>query len=87
NLTGLLADRAKETTGPPGEAIISRLRHGREIEAAHGHLLEFLEDADQAVEVRAEHLRRAAVRIGRLTAHIGTEDILGEIFSRFCIGK
>ena len=86
-LTGLLADRAKEFTGHPGAAIVSRLRHSLEIEAAHGHLLAFLDDSEQALEVRAECLRRAAAHIGRLTAHIGTEDVLGEIFSRFCIGK
>jgi tRNA modification GTPase len=35
----------------------------------------------------AECVRTAAVSLGRLTGHIDAEEILGAIFSRFCIGK
>ncbi len=87
-LTAMLSSYAKDATGRPGDAVISRLRHGREIDEATGALAAFLDGTkDEALEVRAEHLRRAASHIGRLTARIGTEDVLGEIFSRFCIGK
>ena len=39
------------------------------------------------VEVRAEGLRRAGDAIGRLVGRIDIEDVLGSIFSSFCIGK
>jgi tRNA modification GTPase len=44
---------------------------------------------DQAapVEIVAETLRRALRRIDALVGRVGVEDILGEIFSSFCIGK
>jgi tRNA modification GTPase len=35
----------------------------------------------------AEDLRRAADALGRLTGAVGVEDILGAIFSEFCVGK
>ncbi|SMH28315.1 tRNA uridine-5-carboxymethylaminomethyl(34) synthesis GTPase MnmE [Mesorhizobium australicum] len=38
-------------------------------------------------ELVAEELRVAAVEIGRIVGIGDTEDLLGEIFSRFCIGK
>lgn len=40
-----------------------------------------------ALELRAEVIRHAADQIGRLTGRTDVEEWLGEIFSRFCIGK
>ncbi|CAL1690199.1 tRNA modification GTPase MnmE [Brevundimonas subvibrioides] len=40
-----------------------------------------------APELAGEDLRRAADALGRVTGAIGVEDILGEVFSTFCIGK
>lgn len=87
NLVSYLASRAREATGRPGDAVITRVRHRREIEAAHLQLDRFLTVAASPLELRAENLRLAASAIGRLTGHIGAEEVLGEIFGRFCIGK
>jgi tRNA modification GTPase len=38
-------------------------------------------------ELLAEELRLAAFELGRLLGRIDVEDVLGDIFSRFCIGK
>ena len=38
-------------------------------------------------EVIAEDLRAAAQTLSGVVGGIGTEDILGEVFSRFCVGK
>jgi tRNA modification GTPase len=38
-------------------------------------------------EMVAEELRHAGHALGRVTGRIGVEEVLGEIFSRFCIGK
>ncbi len=40
-----------------------------------------------AEEILAEELRAAAHSLGRLLGRVDVEDVLGEIFSRFCIGK
>jgi tRNA modification GTPase len=42
---------------------------------------------NEPLEVVADGLRRAGEAIGRLTGRIDVEDVLGSIFSRFCIGK
>lgn len=38
-------------------------------------------------DLAAEHLRQAALRLDGLVGHVGVEDVLGVVFSRFCIGK
>ena len=40
-----------------------------------------------APELFAEELRLAQVELGAITGEISAEDLLGEIFARFCIGK
>jgi len=40
-----------------------------------------------APEIAADDLRRAADALARVTGAIGVEDVLGEVFSTFCIGK
>lgn len=48
------------------------------LEAAHGQ---------QAFELKAEDLRLAQAALGRITGEVSADDLLGEIFGRFCIGK
>lgn len=38
-------------------------------------------------ELVAEDLRRSAAALDRVVGRIGVEDVLGEIFSRLCVGK
>lgn len=44
-------------------------------------------DADTPVEILAEQLRTGVQAFGRLVGTIDVEDVLGEVFSSFCIGK
>ena len=39
------------------------------------------------IEIIAEHLRRSGFLIGQIAGIMTTDDILGEIFSKFCVGK
>jgi tRNA modification GTPase len=41
----------------------------------------------QALELQAEELRLAQVALGRITGEVSADQLLGEIFGRFCIGK
>jgi tRNA modification GTPase len=80
---------AEESYGGTETPLITRARHRQEIERARCALNQFLGCADTAgnPELAAEHLREAADALGRLTGRLDVEDVLGQIFSEFCIGK
>ena len=40
-----------------------------------------------ALDLLAEDLRQAQRELGQITGVFSSDDLLGEIFSRFCIGK
>ncbi len=72
---------------PHGESLfMARERHLVALEAAASHLRRAHEQA-QAFELLAEELRLAQSELGRITGEVSSEDLLGAIFSRFCIGK
>ena len=69
---------------------IARTRHLQALALAREHLLQAVEMAarrDAALDLLAEELRLAHRALGEITGQFGVEDLLGEIFSNFCIGK
>lgn len=68
-------------------ALITRARHRLRITEALDALDRFLTGEQTESELRAEDLRQAAQAIGKLTGRVNPEEVLGEIFGRFCIGK
>lgn len=69
------------------EDLASRTRHREALQGAVEALAEARRDDHAPLEVRAEHLRRAADALGRLTGRIDVEDLLDRIFAEFCVGK
>jgi tRNA modification GTPase len=70
-----------------GESVfLARERHLRALEAARRHLGAALEQLPRW-ELFAEELRLAQVALGGVTGEFSADDLLGEIFSRFCVGK
>jgi len=67
------------------DALIVRERQRQGITAARDALVAI--DPGQPPELIAEELRRAADALGRVSGRTGVEDLLGAIFSSFCIGK
>jgi tRNA modification GTPase len=67
--------------------LITRERHRQAIETAALALSRILEEPSGPAELLAEELRMAMFALQRLTGLVDVEDILGEIFARFCIGK
>lgn len=67
--------------------LLARRRHLQAFRAAEKALSDVLQAPHQPVELIAEDLRAARFALERLIGTVDVEDILGDIFSRFCIGK
>ncbi|MFZ5737913.1 MAG: tRNA uridine-5-carboxymethylaminomethyl(34) synthesis GTPase MnmE [Pseudomonadota bacterium] len=72
--------------GSAEAGLITRERHRTLLADAAASLTRSLV-AGLAEEIVAEELRAAAHDLGRLLGRVDVEDVLGEIFGRFCIGK
>jgi tRNA modification GTPase len=66
--------------------FLARERHLRALRAANAHLATAAEHAHQW-ELFAEELRLAQQALAAITGEFSADDLLGEIFARFCIGK
>jgi tRNA modification GTPase len=81
---GILAAAGWSSTGE--SVFLARERHLRALETARRHL-----DAARRELARweffAEELRLAHAALGDITGEFTADDLLGQIFSRFCIGK
>jgi tRNA modification GTPase len=67
-------------------AFMARARHLDALGRAAGHLAAARESAAQ-LELFAEELRLAQAALSEITGEFTADDLLGEIFSTFCIGK
>jgi tRNA modification GTPase len=79
--------RATERAGAAEAPVITQARHRQHLQACAQALETYLAGAPADLELRAEDLRRAATALGRITGRVDVEDVLGAVFSRFCIGK
>jgi tRNA modification GTPase len=87
-----LTTHLKETAGFRGAAegeFIARRRHLDALERAIGRLRSAAEvlEGSAEVELVAEDLRQAQQALGEITGAFTSDDLLGRIFSTFCIGK
>lgn len=74
-------------TVPQEESFVTHSRHRAHLTAALTHLTRYEGLRAQGLELRCEELRRAATEVGRITGKITSDEVLGHIFSSFCIGK
>lgn len=68
------------------DVFLARTRHLDAIRRAHHHLILACQDWHQT-DIVAEELRMAQSALGEITGEFSSDDLLGVIFSRFCIGK
>ena len=74
----------------PEGVFMARERHVQALEKVAGQLnvAAWQLAADQpALDLLAEDLRQAQLHLSEITGAFSSDDLLGEIFSRFCIGK
>lgn len=73
-------------TGDNEGLFMARERHLGALSEAHAHL-ERVQGHPGQVELIAEELRLAQGALSTITGEVTPDDLLGQIFSRFCIGK
>lgn len=86
-LTGIIVERAERRFGTEVDLVPTSARQAFHLNRALDFLQNYLSDEHKPIELRAEDLRLAADSLGRLTGKVDAEDVLDQIFSRFCIGK
>ncbi len=86
-LAAAIADRAAGSIGSTEDPAITKARHREQLEICRDALHDFMTGTPDQPELRAEDLRRAATALGRITGRVDIEDVLDQIFGRFCIGK
>ena len=70
------------------QTLITRERHRQSLEACVNHLKNFEEkNSKEDFDKAAEDLRLATRHLGVIVGKVDVEEILGSIFSDFCIGK
>jgi len=84
-IAGFVAEHARSVEAP----VITRQRHRARLQDGLGSL-ETARDAlanDVGAELAAEDVRMALRQLGSIIGVVGVEDVLGAVFSAFCIGK
>jgi tRNA modification GTPase len=84
-----LLERAGWHASPEG-VFIARTRHVVALQRTAEHLARasaLAAAAEAALDLLAEELRLAHNALGEITGAFSADDLLGEIFGRFCIGK
>lgn len=72
-----------------GNTIVTNVRHYDSLTKTRESLIEVLGGLDQLVtnDFLAMDIRRALHYLGEITGEVTTDDLLANIFSKFCIGK
>jgi tRNA modification GTPase len=88
-----LRERLLEAAGwqaAPEGVFIARARHVQALQRCGAHMehaAAHLDTPAPALDLLAEELRMAHQALGEITGAVTADDLLGEIFGRFCIGK
>lgn len=86
-LRNALASHVAEALSGAEFPAATRLRHAERLAEAKGYLERALSDVGLEVELAAEDVRLAARALEKISGRIDPEDVLGRVFSTFCIGK
>ncbi len=73
----------------PSDIIVTNLRHYEALTHARTAILRVIDGLDARIsgDFLSQDIRECLHYLGEITGHITTDEVLGNIFSRFCIGK
>ncbi len=86
-LKHLIKIAIEQQVGGAASLMPGRSRHKKRLEETLNYVREALASEGMELAIRSEYLRLAATSLGRITGRVDVEDLLGVIFSEFCIGK
>lgn len=67
--------------------VVARERQRTLLVEAYDKIRDAVDGVDWPLEIRAEALRNAGHSLGMITGQSDVEDLLGVVFSKFCVGK
>lgn len=89
-LTEALAEIGSRITGDTDETLVTNIRHYEALShaaTALGRVRDGLKVATLPPDLIAQDLREALYHLGEIVGEISTDEVLGNIFRKFCIGK
>lgn len=89
-LTEALAEIGRRITGDTDETLVTNIRHYEALSRAATALRRVqdgLQVATLPPDLIAQDLREALYHLGEIVGEISTDEVLGNIFRKFCIGK
>lgn len=89
-LTEALAEIGRRITGDTDETLVTNIRHYEALSRAAtalGRVRDGLKVATLPPDLIAQDLRESLYHLGEIVGEISTDEVLGNIFRKFCIGK
>lgn len=89
-LTEALAEIGRRITGDTDETLVTNIRHYEALvraATALGRVRDGLKVATLPPDLIAQDLREALYHLGEIVGEISTDEVLGNIFRKFCVGK
>ena len=84
-----LAEYARKLNVSDDSTLVTNLRHLEALKAAHASLSRVLEGLETMLptDLVSQDIRETIYALGTIVGEISTDEVLGNIFRNFCIGK